>query len=270
MFAELFFADNLLMDLIALRLAAAMLSVRCPPRRAFAFALAAAVAAACAFPLEYQMPFPVKLLVPALMAFALPARGLPARLGAVLALFASFFAEGGAAVAAAFMLGGIGSGITPAQAALGAAFAAGLPIIIRRLLARRVPEGMALRLEAGLAPEGGGPPIRIECAALVDTGCSVTEPLSALPVVILPEKRFPTAAKRAGIPIPIRTANGAGVIYALRPRYLTVDGRPAEALIAFMKTRTALAPPCLASGAQGTEKGGNYAEAHPKTDREAV
>lgn len=250
-YIELFLLDNLLMDLLILRLAAAMLSVKPRWKRTFPAALIGSAAAALAAGgAVFMLSLPFKLLSVMLAALALPFRRLRGYLRAVLAVFVSSVTVGGAALLAALLTGGTVKGgalIAPLplrSVLIGAAAAAYLPRIINRMLLSRSGREHTAALEAEL--RGG---LRIECAALVDTGCTLFDPVTALPVVLVSRKRYPRAAELAHIPIPVRTVAGGCVVYALRPAQLLVNGAPVAALVAFTDTETALIPPALLSPA---------------------
>ena len=247
MYIEVFLLDNLLMNLLVLRLASAMLSVKSAGKRTVPFAaLGAACAALGAGGASFLFTAPAKLALTLVMSFALPGRGLRARALAFLALLLSAFTAGGAVLLVQLLAGRAGSSPSTGSGALliGAVFTAFLPHIIRRILSRRLPEGSTVRFEAEFS---GDPPVMIECAALVDTGNLLTEPVSALPVIVLPKRLSPALAEKAGIPIPIRTASGSGLLFAIRPRRVLVNGESVSALVAFSASRTALVPACLAS-----------------------
>lgn len=274
MYIELFILDNLLMDFIILRLAAAMLSVGAGIKRTTLFALiGSALAALGAGGMSFLLSPVSKLALSVLMSFALPGRGARKRLFAFLAVFVSAAAVGGAVMLLALMLGGemrfgaVYSGLSLRTALIGGVFASFLPNIIRRVLSRRVEEDRTVRL--GIVLKTGE---AIECAALVDSGNMLLEPLSALPVIVLSAKKYASAAKTAHIPIPARTAAGACTLFALKPKSVTVNGAPAAALIAFSKANTALVPSCLiVNFHKNTNRSiENNAEAVTKTDRKAV
>ena len=75
----------------------------------------------------------------------------------------------------------------------------------------------------------------IDLTAVVDTGNLVTEPVSALPVVILPHGALP--ADTPGLPVPYRTVGQRqGQLTAVKPQALAVRQggcwRPVEAYVA--------------------------------------
>ncbi len=265
MYIEVFLIDNLLMDLLILRLAAAMLSKRAEPKRTFGFALFGAAAAAfAAAGMRFLYTLPAKLVLTSFMALSLEP-GLVRRVrtegagnalkcfsAAFLAAALSSLTVGGAVLAVVFITdhaipGPALRAVTPRAALAGMLLASRLPKAMRRTLLRRTARANEVQLAAELSGENGRT-IRIECTALIDTGNGLIDPLTSLPAVVLSRRKYPQAAALARIPIPVRTASGSAVIYALRPLRLSVNGRSADALIAFSEIGTALVPPCIVTG----------------------
>lgn len=276
MYIELFLLDNLLMNLIILRLASAMISVRANILLTTLFALAgAAVAALGAGGVKVLLSPIVKLILTALMSFALPARGLKRRTLAFLAAFVSAAAVGGAVMLTALLFGGemrfgaVYCGLSLRTALLGGALAAFLPNLIRRILSRRIGNSQTVRLNI-LLKTGE----RIECAALIDSGNLLFEPVSALPVIVLSAKKYAGAAKLADIPIPARTAGGGCTLHALKPLRIFINGSEVDAIVAFSAARTALVPLSLAhcgeEDSKPTGRKEKYAETASQIDSKAV
>ena len=256
MYIELFLLDNLLMDLLTLRLAAAMLSVRPGGKRVFLFAAAGSVAAAVgAGGFTPLLSLPGKLLTALLMSFALPAKKFRGRLLAFLALLLAAVTSGGAVLLTALLFGGgtsfgtVRAGLPLRAALIGALFVSFLPRIIIRILSRRLPPGGTVRLRIEFQSRSGNAPAAIECAALVDTGNTLTEPVSGLPVIVVNAQKYAARAGHASLIIPISTASGADELRAVRPKCILVNGVPVRALVAFSKAETALVPPCLVPAA---------------------
>lgn len=276
MYIELFLLDNLLMNLIILRLASAMISVRANILLTTLFALAgAAVAALGAGGVKVLLSPIVKLILTAFMSLALPAHGAKRRVLAFLAAFVSAAAVGGVVMLTALLFGGemrfgaVYSGLSLRTALLGGALAAFLPNLIRRILSRRIENSQTVRLSI-LLKTGE----KIECAALIDSGNLLFEPVSALPVIVLSAKKYAGAAKLADIPIPARTAGGGCMLYALKPLRIFINGSEVDALIAFSEARTALVPLSLVHGGNGglkfTGRKEKYAETASQIDSKAV
>ncbi len=247
MYIELFLLDNFLMDCLLLRIAAALAARPLPPRRmVMASALGACAAwAALFFPAITSLPG--KGVTGLLFALAFPLRGKRAYLEAAAAVFAAALFTGGAALAlAACFGGGMESGVllgpvpvrTALCTALGATFAPGL---VRRLRARRVQAASHAVLMVRFAGR------EYSLRALVDTGNGLAAPLSGKPVAIA---HLPELMPHAAIPIPVTTAGGETVFYALRPERIAVNGREADALLALcpapIRGAEALLPPVLA------------------------
>ncbi len=244
MYIELFLLDNLLMDLLILRLSAAMLSLKASFGRILIFALfGSAAAAAAAGGLSFLLALPGKLGLALVMSFALPGRSARSRAYSFAAVLLSAAIVGGAVLLIALIFGeDVRTGGIGLRTALWGSFGAALlPSAIRKLLSRRTPAGATVRLHIEFSSASGSKPI--ECAALIDTGSSLFEPVSGLPVIVLNRRRYADAAALARIPIPIRTASGAAVIYAIRPVKLLLDGSPVNALVAFSSAESALVPP---------------------------
>ena len=134
---------------------------------------------------------------------------------------------------------------TALYAALAAAF---LPNLMRRFRARRACAGT----HAVVMICAAGREYRLD--ALTGTGNALVEPLSGKPVVVA---YLPELAEHAHIPIPTATAGGTGILYALRPEQISINGRESEALLALSSVplhgTEALLPPELA---ERTELGG--------------
>jgi len=276
MYIELFLLDNLLMNLIILRLASAMLSAQASMIRTTLFALAGAAVAALGAGGAALLLSPIaKLILTAFMSLALPAHGAKRRVLAFLAAFVSAAAVGGVVMLISLTLGGemlfgaVYSGLSLRTALIGGAFASFLPNLIRRILSRRIENSQTVRLSI-LLKTGG----KIECAALIDSGNLLLEPVSALPVIVLCSKKYQAAAKRANIPIPARTAGGGCILYALKPLRVFINGAAVNALIAFSEAKTALVPLSLVHGGNGglkfTGRKEKYAETASQIDSKAV
>ena len=278
MYIELFLFDNMLMNLLILLLASALLSTRIRTVRLLAFSFAGAVISALAAAgAGVLLSLPAKLALTLAASLALPARGARARLFAFFALLLSALIAGGAVVLVCFALGGstvfgiVYGGIPLRAALIGAAVTALIPRLVRRVLARRVGAGMTVRLVVEL--RGGK---RLECAALVDTGNTLRDPVTALPVIVLSARRFPDEARSAGRLLPIRTASGRAVLPALRPVRVLIDGASVNALVAFSRAETALVPPSLVFCAESDAKPCStkgitiHAEAASDDNRKAV
>ena len=237
MYIELFLADNVLLNLLIVRLAAAMLSVRPPLHRELGCAaISAAVAALAAFrfPLLQSPFFRAPLLL--LMALALPFKGTRAFLRAALAVLAATLTVGGCALAVAclfgggFENGGLRGGIPLRAATVAAAAAAFLPRAARRLLSRRVRN--SFRVNVTLLHGGF---VR-RFTALVDTGNTLHEPVSGLPVAVV---RCRSLERFAVIPISVSTAAGKAELRGFFPDRISVNGVETACFVAVTRERLA-------------------------------
>lgn len=244
MYIELFLADNLLLNLLIVRLAAAMLSVRPPLHRAIGCSALAAVIAALAafrFPLLQSPIFRAPLLF--LMALALPFRGIRAFFRAALAVLAATLTVGGCALAVACLsgggtvYGGVRGGITIRAAMITAICASLLPRAAGRLLRRRVQNGFTAKV---VILHGGF--VR-RFTALVDTGNTLREPVSGLPVAVVHCRAL---EKYAVLPVSVHTAAGRAELKGFFPEKISVDGVETACFVALTRERLceeALIPP---------------------------
>lgn len=244
MYIELFLLDDLLLNLLIVRLAAALLSVRPPTYRVIAAGAASALVSAAA---AYLAPFLRKPLfrlpLLALLSLALPARSPKAFFRGMGAVLFATFVTGGAAVVIALLTGGgtregfLSGGIPLRTALLTALAASFLPSAARRLMRRRLKnESLAelLILHDGTLRR---------FTALVDTGNSLYEPVSGLPVAVI---RCPALRRGAKLPIPVRTAAGRTVLMGFKPERVSVNGREVDCIVAVTKERLkaeAIVPP---------------------------
>lgn len=246
MYLELFLLDDLLLNLLILRLAAAFVSVRPPIYRICAVSLAASgLSAAAAYLLPFLRSPLFRLPLLALMALGLPGRSPKAFLMNAASVLVSTFLSGGAALAAAYLTGGgvkegfISGGIT-VRIFLMTAFAVSfLPRCIRGLLRRRVKN--AARAKVVLLHDG----VPRSFSALVDTGNSLVEPLSGLPVAVVSCRALRAYAR---LPIPVVTAAGRTVLYGFMPDRFSVNGREVACVVAVANEKTgaeAIVPPEL-------------------------
>ena len=254
MYIELFLLDNFVMDCLMLRIAAALGARRLPARRMLLASALGACGAWAALFFPVLMSLPGKAVSGLLFALAFPAKSLREYGHAAAAVFAAAFLTGGLVFALALcfdggMRGGVVLASLPVRTALYAALAAAfLPNLIRRLRARRARAGIHTVVMLCAA----GREYRLD--ALTDTGNALVEPLSGKPVIVA---YLPELAEYAHIPIPTATAGGTGILYALRPERLSINGRESEALLALSSVplhgTEALLPPELA---ERTELGG--------------
>ena len=213
MYIELFLLDNILMDVLICRLAAAMCGRAVHMPRVLAFSLAGAIYGAFAYLYPALNSLPCKILLCLIMAFALPAKGVREYIAGLAGMCAAAFIIGGAAFFAVYATGGVANdslvGGVPLRIMLFAASAAAaMPPIARRIRQRRIQNQQIH-------------------TAMVDSGSSLVEPVSGLPAAVayLP-------GETGNIPIPISTVQGSSIIMAFRPDSAEYDGTELDIMIA--------------------------------------
>ncbi len=226
MYIELFLLDNMLMDMLICRLAAAMCGRRPHTLRAVWFSVAGAVYAAFAYTCPRLNSLPCKILLCLIMALALPCRSVREYLTGLAGMCAAAFIIGGSAFFAVYATGGAANGSliggVPLRIMLFAASAAAaMPSIARRLRYRRIQNEQIHPLTI----------IRnhktYTLTAMVDSGSSLVEPVSGLPVAVA---YIP--GEKGDIPIPVSTVQGSGIMPAFRPDRAEYDGIELNILIA--------------------------------------
>ncbi len=211
---ELFLLDNLMMNLLMLRLAYALEGVRPVSWRMWAAAAFGAVYALLSMSvLPVLAAFLPKLLLGAVM--ALPLMETPRTYPkALLCLYLAACLMGGVMFALAMLFGGnFRSGAfvctVPVRVALiSACCCALLPRLIRAMLRAIRQRPLRIRLMVRL------PDRMLDLNALVDTGNLLVEPISGLPVIIIRPGLLPPYEGR---PVPYRTVDGEGMLRAMRP-----------------------------------------------------
>ena len=245
MYFEVFLLDNLLLNLLIVRLAAALLSVRPPLSRQICVSLFSALIAAAAAYAEPRLTDPrLRLPMLAVMALAIPVRTARGFAGAMAATAFATLTVGGAAFAAALISGGgaegvIAGGIGLRAALISAAAASFLPRCARSVLKRRLKNETVA--EVVILHKG----ILRRFTALVDTGNTLTEPMSGLPVAVVKCRAFKPAAR---LEIPVSTAAGSTFLKGFIPERISVNGRETVCAVALSEQRLsadALIPPEL-------------------------
>lgn len=242
MYIELFLLDNALMDWLILRLAAALRGRGLVGWHAAAGCILGALYALWAVYWPPAGGLLGKAAFGCALALALSPRGWKDYALAVLCLFAAAFAVGGLAFALALATGGrIEKGVVwtglPLRTALCTAFLASfLPRMARGILRRRQQGRVHLLIEHQGARYG--------LEALIDSGSSLYDPLSGLPVIVA---YLPALAKEARLPIPMATVGAESTLYALRPQHMILEGAQLKALLAIspspLRGADALIPP---------------------------
>lgn len=216
MYVELFLLDNFLMNYLIFKAAEALTG---SPARRFILPLGATFGAAYA--LVATGFFPVllhpaaKIFIGAVLSLFL-CRRLPRDFpAAAAALFGATLLLGGAAYAVALMSGGsVEAGVIYAGDLLRvllitAVIAVPLPRCIRMWHRRQGRHAQELLLKI---THGGKARV---LRAMVDTGNSLYDPISGLPVIVVNPRHMPKDA--ALRPIPCDTIAGSTVLYACRP-----------------------------------------------------
>lgn len=226
MYIELFLLDNILMDMLICRLAAAMCARRLHMLRAVGFSMAGAIYAAFAYVQPLLNSLPCKIILCLVMAFALPCKGIREYLCGLAAMCAAAFIIGGSAFFAVYATGGAANGSLmvgiPLRIMLFAASAAAaMPSIARRLRQRRIINENTHILTVKRKDK------TYILTAMVDSGSSLMEPVSGLPVAVA---YIP--GEKGEIPIPASTVQGSGIMAAFRPDSAEYGGFELDILIA--------------------------------------
>ncbi|MEL7609011.1 MAG: sigma-E processing peptidase SpoIIGA [Bacillota bacterium] len=214
MYIELFLLDNAMMNLLIFHTAAALCARPPKPLRFLIVSMLGAVYAALAVQAEVLMHPVLKILLGLVMALCLCKRVRREYPAAALSFFLSTFLVGGVAWALAFLLGGeMQNGMLfasiPLRAALAALLAAlWLPRTIRLWLRRRNKVGNELQLR--LTHQGTERLLN----AHIDTGNTLYDPLSGLPVIVVDPKFMPKGTKLW--PVPCSTVGGKRTLYACK------------------------------------------------------
>lgn len=225
MYIELFLLDNILMDMLICRLAAAMCGRRLHTLRAALFSMGGAVYAAFAYTVPALSSLPCKAALCLMMAFALPCHGVREYLAGLAGMCAAAFTIGGLAFFMLYATGGAANGslvggIPLRIMLLAASAAAAMPSIARRIRQRRI-SGKHHTITVTRKNS------TYTLTAMVDTGNSLIEPVSGLPVAVA---YIPW--ERGDIPIPVCTAAGNRILGAFRPDRAEYEGAELDMLIA--------------------------------------
>ena len=226
MYIELFLLDNMLMDMLICRLACAMCGRRLHTLRALVFSVAGAIYAAFAYTQPRLNSLPCKILLCLAMTFALPCKGVREYLGGLVGMCAAAFIIGGSAFFAVYATGGAANGSLIGGVSLrimlfAASAAAAMPSLARRLRQRRI-QSQATHI---LTITRHGQTYTL--SAMVDSGSSLIEPVSGLPVAVA---YIP--GESGDIPIPVSTVQGSGILMAFRPDRAEYGGIELDILVA--------------------------------------
>ena len=183
MYIELFLLDNILMNLLILRIASVLLAKRVRLLRMSLFAVSAAIYAAVAvgiFPVLLKLP--LKIGAGFILALFMPFRSFREYIKSYLALLLATLIAGGTVFALALAFGErMQNGIALPTAVTGMLLVSLLPKKLRSLAAARLRNDSVV--EIALEFRGAC----MCCPGIIDTGNGLTEPVSALPVILLPE-----------------------------------------------------------------------------------
>ncbi|MBR5291913.1 MAG: sigma-E processing peptidase SpoIIGA [Clostridia bacterium] len=226
MYIELFLLDNMLMDMLICRLAAAMCGRRPHIPKALTFSAAGSVYAAFAHTVPRLNSLSCKILLCLIMAFALPCRGIKEYFASLVGMCAAAFIIGGSAFFWVYATGGAVNGSLIGGVSLrimlfAASAAAAMPSIARRMRQRKIQEQNTHILTI----------IRnrktYTLTAMVDSGSSLMEPVSGLPTAVA---YIPGEA--GSIPVPVNTVQGSGILMAFRPDRAEYGGAELDILVA--------------------------------------
>lgn len=244
MIAELYLIDNAVMNILVIRLAAAISGRRVKPVRAALFASAGAIyalaaASASALMMHWTLKIAGSLILSAVLSFGSVKEYF---VGAV-SMFAAIFVAGGAVTCVALLasrrFGGLES-LSPLTAIAGALITYLLPYAVRRLRGERASDGEVLELV--ITNQGQ----RHNLKAVQDTGNMLIEPISGLPVIVI---HSTAREENATIPIPASTVFGDGMLFGFRPDRIELNGRQIDAVVVRVKRGfgdyEALIPPCF-------------------------
>lgn len=223
-YIELYALDNLLMDALLLRMAAAIVGRPCRIWRLLIFSAAGAALAIIALFCPLLLHPAAKLGQALLLGLFIPPRGAKQYAENTAAVIISACIMGGTAYA----LGGTGQGMAflPRHMRfmiMGAAAALGIPRIVRGFRQRRTFACGMAKLNFFINGK------EYELTALRDSGCLLCEPVSGAAVVIA---YIPALLEKAKIPVPMETVQGWEMIYAIKPEKMAIDGADTDALLA--------------------------------------
>ena len=216
---ELFLLDNLMMNLLMLRLAYVLAGVKPFPWRMWLASSLGAVYALLSMTVAPVLSaFIPKLLLGAAM--ALPLLEAPRQYPkALLCLYVSACLMGGVMLGLAMLFGGSFRGgafvctVPVRLALLAGCCCALLPQVVMRMLRAIARRPLKVRLVMRFSDR------TLELTALVDTGNLLVEPISGLPVIVVRPGLLPPCEGR---PVPYRTVNGQGILRAVKPDEIRV------------------------------------------------
>lgn len=216
-YIELFLLDNALMGLLILRVAAPFARQPLHPWMTALACAASSAVAALAMVDRFFLSLPVKVLLLALMTAAFLPKSWRTALRCALCVLLSTCIMGGLAyMVAGTFSGGVLYADTSVRALLAAfCISTFLPRPIQRLLAKiRLPEP---DVELELRSKVHAMTVR----ARIDTGCTLREAVTGLPVIVVDERAKLLFSEETGLVVPYTTVNGSGemvaAVAAVRP-----------------------------------------------------
>ena len=217
---ELFLLDNFIMNYLIFVLAAVLSGTRMKMGYAALSALVGAVYALLSLAgLSFLRWLPIKLIAFGLMALPLRAKGQKYHYLLLSVFLAAFLLSGTLLFLTGLFGGSVQSdgavaGTVPIRVALlGAGLGATLPRLFRKLFAAHHLRAHTERLAILLGGQTRA------CTALIDSGNTLIEPLSGLPVILVS-----WALPVGGRSIPYQAQGGAGVLQGLRPARILFAG----------------------------------------------
>ena len=228
MYVELYILDNWLMNVLILRLAACLMGLRSVFWRDLLFALLGALYALCSLFYPWLLHPVMKVVLCFIMAFSAKWQGVRAYLLHVGAVALSTFIAGGTAYALALLTGGDLSGgyivaSLPLRAIIyTAVLIAFLPNLLRRIRRERITS--ELQLPIVIEQDGN----TFSLTGIVDTGSSLSEPVSALPGLLVCCNDL---KKYANTPVITHGAFQCSVIYGFMPDRICISGQEVAAFI---------------------------------------
>ena len=136
--------------------------------------------------------------------------------------------------------------------------------------------GLFAALTARRASERAGEDVPVEITVggetvcltgLADSGNLLTEPLSGLPVILIPEKALPAPPSTRFRVIPVKTVNGEGILRGFLPERCLVAGRETDCCVALTEEDRAIVPLCLMPNEKRRKGSPMKPKNDPKTKR---
>ena len=235
MYIELYALDNMLMDALILRLAASLVARKAGIKRLLLFSFIGSVMATISIVWPIALSLPAKLIQGCVLAFFLRWEGIRRYIESVFAVLIRACIASGTALALSQLAnaGGEHGGalLLPRFARLmliSAAAALLLPRLIRAFRQKRAFSCGAAKLSFSAFGKN------YELCAIRDSGCTLAEPVSGLPVIIA---YLPELNENAHIPVPMHSVAGSAMVYAFVPDKVSIDGVDTDALIAVISNR---------------------------------